>query len=306
MILKPAVLRPGDGIGVIAPAGPVTPDDLEPGLRHLEALGFRVVPGDHVYDSLGYTAGDDATRLEDLHAMFARPEVRAVLCARGGYGCLRLLPRIDLDLIRSHPKVLVGYSDVTALLMGLHAATGLITFHGPVVKALPGEEARDLDRLLRWVGEGARPPVVDLAPHARVVRGGRATGPVLGGNLSLMCHLLGTPFLPSLDRAVLFLEDTREPLYKIDRMLTHLALAGVFDRLSAVLVGDFNGNGAGDDVLGLLEEHLPGRAAPVVAGLSVGHAGRNVPVPIGMEATLDTGRMELVWHEPCVLLDQRR
>ncbi|MCF8063385.1 MAG: LD-carboxypeptidase, partial [Deltaproteobacteria bacterium] len=235
-----------------------------------------------------------------LHTMFARPEVKAVFCARGGYGCLRLLPRIDLSLIRARPKIFVGYSDVTALLWGLHAATGLVSFHGPVVKGLHGETVQDLERLLRWICEAGEPPEIDLLPGGRVIREGRATGPVFGGNLSLVSHLVGTPFMPDLDGAILFLEETHEPLYRIDRMLTHLALGGVFERLSGFLLGEFDGDHSVEDLLALLMEHLSPLDIPVVAGLPVGHGNRNLPLPIGLPALLDTGGMRLSWLEPCV------
>jgi muramoyltetrapeptide carboxypeptidase len=298
-MLKPRRPKAGDRIGVIAPAGPVAPEDLEPGLRILAGYGFRVVEGTHLYDTRGYTAGDDPARLEDVHAMFTRPDVGAVFCARGGYGCLRLLPRIDLSLIRAHPKTFVGYSDVTALLWGLHAATGLVSFHGPVVKGIHGETIQDLERLLHWIRDAGEPPRIDLAPWTRVIREGRATGRVFGGNLSLVSHLVGTPFMPDLDGAILFLEETREPLYRIDRMLTHLALGGVFDRLSGFLLGEFDGDHSEEDVLSLLMEHLSPLDIPVLAGLPVGHGSRNLPLPIGLPAVLDTGDPSLSWLEPC-------
>jgi muramoyltetrapeptide carboxypeptidase len=298
-MLKPSRLKPGDRIGVIAPAGPVAPEDLKPGLRTLADYGLRVIEGAHLYDVRGYTAGDDDARLEDFHAMLVRPDVGAVFCARGGYGCLRLLPRIDLSLVRAHPKAVVGYSDVTALLWGLHAAAGLVSFHGPVVKGLHGDTMQDLERLIHWIRETGDPPRIDLGAGTRVIRGGRATGPVFGGNLSLVSRLVGTPFMPDLNGAILLLEDTREPLYRIDRMLTHLALAGVFDRLSGFLLGAFDGDHSEEDVLSLLMEHLSPLGIPVVAGLPVGHGGRNLPLPIGLPAVLDTDDMRITWLEPC-------
>jgi muramoyltetrapeptide carboxypeptidase len=297
--LKPPSLKPGDRIGVIAPAGPVTPEDLEPGLRLLQDFGYLVETGPHLYDARGYTAGDDEARLEDLHAMFARPDVGAIFCARGGYGCLRLLPRIDPSLIRARPKILMGYSDVTALLWGLHKATGLVSFHGPVVRGLREGSVQDLERLVGWMREPGRPPRIDLPPETRVVREGRASGPLFGGNLSLVSRLVGTPFMPDLAGAVLFLEDTREPLYRIDRMVTHLALAGVFDGLSGFLMGAFDGDHSEENALSLLMEHLAPLNIPVVAGMPVGHRGRNLPLPLGLPALLDTGDMHLSLLEPC-------
>lgn len=301
MILKPPRLKEGDLVGVIAPAGPVSPEDLEPGIQRLEDFGYRAFRGAHLYDSLAYTAGDDASRLEDLHAVFARPEIRAVFCARGGYGCLRLLSQIDASLVRTNPKILMGYSDITSLLWGLHAATGLVCFHGPVVKGFKSREgSADLESLFRWVRDPADPPEIDLSPTGRVVHEGKASGPVFGGNLSLISSLLGTPFMPDLSGAILFLEETREPLYRIDRMLTHLTLGGVFDRLSGLLAGDFGENKVTYEVVDLLRERLYPLGIPVVTGLPVGHCGHNTPLPIGLPAVLDTDRMRLSYLEPCV------
>lgn len=301
MTLKPPRLQSGDLVGVIAPAGPVSPEELRPGIRRLEGFGFRVMPGEHLYDSLEYTAGDDASRLEDLHAMFARPEIRAVFCARGGYGCLRLLPQINAALVRSHPKILMGFSDITSLLLGLHKITGLVCFHGPVVKGFKGKEGSlGLESFFRWIRDPAHPPEIDLSPTGRIIREGRVSGPVFGGNLSLVSHLLGTPFMPDLKGAILFLEETREPLYRIDRMLTHLALGGVFDSISGLLAGDFGENNTNDAVLDLLMERLYPLGIPVVTGLSVGHYGRNLPLPVGLPAVLDTDRKLLAYTEPCV------
>ncbi|MFO7784118.1 MAG: S66 peptidase family protein [Thermodesulfobacteriota bacterium] len=301
MILKPPRLQSGDLVGVIAPAGPVSPEDLEPGIRRLEGFGCRAVRGVHLYDSLAYTAGDDASRLEDLHAMFARPEIRAVFCARGGYGCIRLLSRIDPALFRTHPKILMGYSDITSLLWGLHASTGLVCFHGPVVRGFKDRErSADLETFFRWVQDPVRPPEIDLSPTGRAVCEGRASGPVFGGNLSLVSHLMGTPFMPDLSGAILFLEETREPLYRIDRMLAHLALGGVFDKLSGLLAGDFGENNTNDAVLGLFRERLHPLGIPLATGLPVGHYGRNIPLPIGLPAVLDTDLMRLSYLEPCV------
>lgn len=302
MIRKPPVLRDGDRVGVIAPAGPVTPDELEPGLRALEAFGLEVVAGAHLYDVRGYTAGEDRARAADLDAMFSRTDIRAVFCARGGYGCLRLLPLIDMEGVRKHPKILMGYSDVTSLLWALYAEAGLVSFHGPVVKGLADHGGRDLAHFLSWTQDPARPPEIDLSETCRVLVAGRAYGPVFGGNLSLVSHLVGTRFMPDLTGAILFLEETREPIYRIDRMLTHLALSGQLNGLAGVLAGRFEQNGEDADVDGLLQECFEPQGIPVLTGFPVGHGPENTPVPIGLPATLDTDRMRLVWHESCFAL----
>ncbi|MGD8386421.1 MAG: LD-carboxypeptidase [Desulfobacteraceae bacterium] len=299
MIQKPPILRVGNRVGVIAPAGPVTPDELDPGIRALEDFGLEVAPGEHLYDIRGYTAGDDRARAEDLDAMFSRPDIQAVFCARGGYGCMRLLPRIDMESIRANPKILMGYSDITSLLWALFAETGLVSFHGPVVKGFTEQGGQDLTRFFSWLRDPARPPEIDLSQTCRVLYGGRASGPVFGGNLSLVSHLVGTRFMPDLTGAILFLEETREPLYRIDRMLTHLALSGRLARLSGFLAGRFGENETSIEVDDLLRECFEPLGIPVLTGFPVGHGPVNTPVPIGLAATLDTDRMRLTWHESC-------
>ncbi|MBN2126288.1 MAG: LD-carboxypeptidase [Deltaproteobacteria bacterium] len=298
MILKALRLRPGDRIGIIAPAGPVDASEMAPGIALLESQGYEVVPSDHLYDRQGYLAGEDAARLHDLHAMFRDGAVRAILCARGGYGSMRLLEKIDFDLIGRNPRIFVGYSDITALLWAMHARTRLVTVHGPMVRELLRDEGRNLEYLLDLLSS-ERPPRLDLS-GATVLRRGHAVGPLFGGNLSLICHLLGTPFLPSLQGALLFIEDRGEPPYRVDRMLTHLRLGGVLEGLAGVVAGSFDDCGEPSELDGVLAEVLSGLDIPVVSGLPVGHAARNVPLPIGIPAELDTEAMRLSVLEPCV------
>lgn len=299
MILKPPPLRKGDRVGILAPAGPVSPGELAPGIERLKSFGLDVALGPHLYESLGYTAGDDDARLEDLHVFFQAQDIRGIFCARGGYGSLRLLPLIDFDVISSRPKVLMGFSDITALLMGLHEKTGLVSFHGPVVRGFVGKNRGDLERFFRWMEAPAAPPVIDLPDSAKVLVPGMGTGKVFGGNLSTLSHLVGTGFLPDLKGAVLFLEEVNEPLYRIDRMLTHLHLAGVFRKISAFLFGDFSLGGDESRVHGLLMKYLDPLGIPVVSGLPVGHGTDNIPLPMGVSATLDTGKRVLSFAEPC-------
>jgi muramoyltetrapeptide carboxypeptidase len=297
--LKPPPLKKGDRVGVIAPAGPVSPSDLEPGIKRLMAFGLDVTLGPHLYENTKYTAGDDHARLDDLHAMFGDPEIRGVFCARGGYGCLRLLPLIDLDLITNDPKIVMGFSDITALLLGLYSRTGLVAFHGPVVRGFAKKNERDIHTFFQWMDSPASPPELILPDFTKVLAPGNASGKVFGGNLSLFTHLIGTGYMPDLDGAILFLEDTNEPLYRIDRMLTHLHLAGVFKKLSGFLAGDFSENIADAEVNDLLLEYLEPLKIPVVTGLPVGHGKANTPMPIGIPATLDTDNLTLSYDEAC-------
>ena len=298
-VIRPTALRPGDRIGVIAPAGRVNESDLQPGLRMLESSGFEVCLGAHLYDGQGYLAGDDEARLEDLHAMFLDREIKAIFCARGGYGSLRLLDRISYDLIRRNPKIFVGYSDIIALLVAIQERTGLVTFHGPMVREF-GRADRENWESLNYLLSTGRPPRLSLN-HGTALVNGKATGPLLGGNLSLLCHLTGTPFFPSLEGCILFIEERGEAPYRLDRMLTHLALSGGLKGLAGLVAGEFEGCGEATIVNGLLTDIFSGSGIPVATGLPVGHGRKNIALPLGLAAELDTGLMTLSIMEGCVV-----
>ena len=297
-VAKPDRLHRGDRIGIVAPGGPVTREELEPGIRLLESRGYSIISAPHLYAQTGYLAGDDDNRLQDLHMMFRDPEVKAVFCARGGYGTLRLLDQIDYSLIDDNPKIVAGYSDITALLLALYKMNGLATFHGPLVKDLTKNKNRNITALLDMIGSE---DAVEWDLHETTcLRPGRAAGPLLGGNLTLISHLLGTPYMPSLSGAILFIEDRGEPLYRIDRMLTHLYLGGVLKELAGLVAGSFEYNGDAMDIGQLLMERTSESGIPVVAGMPFGHGRVNLPLPVGLRASIDTESMTLSALEPCV------
>ncbi|MFO7985909.1 MAG: LD-carboxypeptidase [Desulfatiglandaceae bacterium] len=297
--MKPRALHHGDGVGIISPAGPVSEDQLAAGIKRLESSGFKVHTGPHVYAKSNYLAGEDSLRLADFHAMFLNSEIKAVFCSRGGYGSLRLLDRIDYDLVRKHPKLLIGFSDITALLMALYKHSGLVTFHGPMVVNLSSIRTASWTHFHRLLSEGG--PVTIPCSQGKVLSKGRAVGPLLGGNMSLICHLIGTPFFPSLHGAILFLEDRGEPPYRLDRMLTHLAQAGELQDLAGVVAGRFVDCGGMTAFHGLLEARFAGTDVPVVTGFPLGHGSDNLALPMGIRAELDTDRMTLRTMEPHVL-----
>jgi muramoyltetrapeptide carboxypeptidase len=270
----------------------VDASELEPGLALLRSAGFRVVLAGHVYDRRDYLAGDDQARLEDLNSMLGRPEIRAVVCARGGYGSLRLLPGVRYDVIREDPKVIVGYSDITALLNAVHKETGLVTFHGPMVRDLGGKSRDNWDDLLRIMISG-KGKTLALAPRGRALVEGKACGPLAGGNLSVLCHLAGTPFFPELEGAILFLEDIGEPGYRVDRMLTHLMLTGRIRGVSGIALGEMVDCGAPETLEDIFADILSPLGVPLATGLPVGHGDRNAALPIGLPAELDTRAMTL-------------
>jgi muramoyltetrapeptide carboxypeptidase len=297
--LKPPRLRQGDPIGVLAPAGPVEHDELRPGIEALESLGFPVVLSSHAFSRTGYLAGGDELRLRDLHAMFEDERIKAILCARGGYGVLRLFENMDFELVRKHPKILVGYSDITALLLAVYRKSRLVTVHGPVLRDMGKNRGRNLASLMNLLT--SREPFALQCREGRAVIPGSAEGRLIGGNLSLITHLLGTPFMPSPEGSLLFVEEKGEALYRIDRMLTHLRLSGFLARCEGVMIGSFEDCGDPSEVDALIEERLGDLGVPVMTGLPVGHGEENVALPIGVKAVLDTTRGTLALKEPCVL-----
>jgi muramoyltetrapeptide carboxypeptidase len=296
--VKPRQLKQGEKIGVIAPAGPVLETELQAGIELLEEFGHKVKLAPHLYDKQDYLAGDDEARLEDFHAMFTDNRVRAIFCARGGYGSLRILDKIDYKILRENPKILVGYSDITALLLAIYEKTGLVTFHGPVIKELTKRTIGNLESFLNQVSSDGFFEL-ELA-GGRSLKPGRATGVLLGGNLSLICHLIGSPFMPSLKGALLFIEEKGEDLYRIDRMLTHLRLSGVLEELEGLVAGSFQDCGDRASIDRLLLDTVSGLNIPLVTGLPVGHGLINVSLPIGLQAAIDADKMTLQILEPCV------
>ena len=299
-ILQPRALRPGDEVAVVAPAGAVRDQAaLQRGLDRLRRWGLfpDVLPS--VHSQLDWPAGSplaasDAVRLGDLQRAFAEPRYRAVFCARGGYGTTRLLDQLDWAALAAAPKFLIGYSDITALQAAAWRQLRLVTLHGPMVATSteldPGPDGWELQRQLLFAP--ARPPALPwLAEAATVLVPGVAEGPLLGGNLSLLCALLGTPWAPDLQGAILCLEDVGEAPYRLDRMLTQLASAGVFRQVAGVALGDFhqpNTPAASVDpgTLAVLRERLAGLPVPVVAGLPFGHRPGSWTLPLGAPARL--------------------
>jgi len=291
--IKGSRLQPNQTVGVIAPASPVSKSKIVEGLQLVESFPLKVRLGSHLFDRLSYLAGSDHDRVSDLHQMFSDPEIKAIFSTRGGYGSARLLDKIDFDLIRENPKVLIGFSDLTALLISLYKETGLVTIHGPTLSDLPrGKNWQHLSRLITT----SHKPLISLL-HGRAVNKGKAKGILLGGNLSTICALLDTPFLPSFENVILFLEEKGESPYRVDRMLTHLLLSGRLAQVSALVIGKMKDCGEQELLYSLLQERLGTLSVPVVTGLPVGHGDENISVPLGLPALLDTDRMVLEIEE---------
>lgn len=293
-ILIPPPLEPGNVVGIVAASGPAIPEMLTEGIKFLETAGFRVRVGSHLYECNGYLAGTDAQRCQDLNAMLADEEIRGVFFARGGYGIMRLLDGLDHAAVTRDPKILVGMSDVSALSLSLFAHCGLVTWAGPMVA---GQVGSGLDALsAEWFIKALTESMYgrNLLPDDRAVRvlkPGRARGPLIGGCLSLVTALLGTCHAPDFSEAVLFLEDVNEPAYRIDRMLTQLKLARVLDRVAGIVLGHFTGNDGNDlslDAGEILSGLLSDRAIPVLCGFPHGHVLPNLTLPHGALVELAT------------------
>ncbi|MEJ6669281.1 MAG: LD-carboxypeptidase [Pseudomonadales bacterium] len=301
-------LQSGMTIGLIAPASNAFEDhDLEFAMDIVRSLGFKVKPGAHLFDRRGYLAGLDAARANDLNTMFEDPAVDAIFCARGGFGASKLLPLIDYDAIARNPKILLGYSDITALHLAINGQTGLITFHGPIAtQQFSPYTVEAFRRLLQTVPKapiiGAPPPFLRAPGRAerinrlKTLKPGQATGRLIGGNLSLITHLLGTPYAPDFRGAILFLEDVDEAPYRIDRMLTALWLAGVFDQIAGLVIGKFTNAQASGPSLSIdtiLNDRVAPLSIPVLQGLMIGHIEDQATLPVGAMATLDADRQQL-------------
>jgi len=303
-LIRPRALRPGETVGVITPSTPVTdPDRLALVTRTLNHFGLRAKVGKNVgRHSVDFAASVDE-RLDDLHAMFRDKEVAAVFALRGGYGAGHLLDRIDYDLIRRNPKIFLGFSDITALHLAIHKRARLVTFHGPVITSSFTDYTQANFRKALFetqpIGKVTNPHEDnELRPKhvLRTIRQGTATGPLIGGNLSLITATMGTPFEVETRGTIFFIEDVGEEPYRVDRMLTQLRLAGKFDGVAGVIFGECDGCGPSDYkpsfaspyTLGEVVDNILGKLkVPVLSGLTIGHTADQLTLPLGVTATLD-------------------
>lgn len=283
-------LREGARVALIAPSGVVRrTEDIERAVSNVHSFGWIPVPAAHVVSQLGYLAGSDSERLADINAAFASDDIDAIWCVRGGYGSMRLLADLDYAALRRRRRPVIGFSDITALHSAIHRQCGLVTFHAPTARSRLTEFSRaSLARALIDQTDSCGP-----IPAARVLATGRATGRLIGGNLALVTALLGTPFAPNFDGAILILEDIGEAVYRIDRMLRQLILAGALQRCSAIVAGSFRpprdevaaDNRSLDDVLAEAATHA---GIPCIAGAPFGHIADQWTIPLGAIGELDT------------------
>jgi len=295
-VLRPPALCAGDEVRLVSPAGPTQPERVARGIELLTHWGLRPSVGRHAYAQQGYLAGPDRDRLADLNEAFADPSVRGVVCTRGGYGSQRIVDGIDMDAVRADPKVVVGFSDITALQLALWRGARLATVHGPGAAWLDERTGPEAAESLRRAVMGTDPAVIKAREDEEtfpVRRPGASPGPVtgvlLGGNLCLLCATVGTPDLPDLTGAILLIEEVGEPPYKVDRMLVHLRRAGVLNGLAGVAVGQFTdcADVWPTSIVDVLDEYLSPLGVPVLGGLPIGHGRDQLSVGLGVPATLD-------------------
>lgn len=314
-LIKPPRLRQGDLVGLIAPGGRTNDAAIEAAVQRIEALGFRVKQAANLRAVHGNYAGSVQQRIADLHAMFADRDVKALWCIRGGSGCISLLSSIDYALIRAHPKILLGYSDITALHLALYRHAGLVTFHGPVAMSGPSDYASE--HLLAILSAPQARYTIPMAlensrraieePHyaMRTTTHGQASGRLLGGNLSMVAALAGTPYAADFRNCILYLEEVNEEPYRIDRWMTQLDLAVGFAKAAGVMIGICENCGPqGENPSLTLDEtldlHLKPLTIPAVSGYSFGHIRHQFTIPVGIKATLDTERQTLTLREAAV------
>jgi len=298
--IKPRPLRKGDMIGIVAPASSMDDSLVRRAVENISRRGYEVKLSSGYLQRRGYLASDDKTRAAELNAFFLDKSVKAILCLRGGYGSPRILDRLDYDAIRQNPKIFIGYSDITALLNGIHTKTGLVSFHGPMAKEFsigkgltPYTEKyfwpvfTPQSRLFAdWGGAGPKG-----RSHLKTLAGGKAEGVLVGGNLSVLTCTIGTPYEARSRDCILFLEDVNETPFRIDRMLNQLRLSGMLARYKGVILGSFTGclplRGRGIGLLDVFDHYFGKLGVPVLSGYAAGHQPDQATLPIGSRVRLD-------------------
>jgi muramoyltetrapeptide carboxypeptidase len=309
-MLKPRRLVKGDLIGIVSPASTIADlSRIDRGVTYLERLGYRVTVGKHVTKVYGYLAGTDEERVADLHEMFANANVKAVFCIRGGYGTPRILSQVNYRLIGRHPKIFVGYSDITALQLAIWRKCRLVTFHGPMLGVDLADPMDSFTEEMLWrvlTSPKRLGNVLQPDEPVSVLRQGRCSGPLLGGNLALLTSIMGTGYLPSFDGALLYIEDIGEEPYRVDRMLAQLRHAGILDDVKGVLGGKFTDCGPKDPSKPSLTldqvflEAAEKLSGPFLANLPFGHESKKMTIPLGIRGRFDTSKKTVEYLEGAV------
>lgn len=311
-IVKPEKLEKGDLIGLVSPASlPADLSRINKGVSYLENMGYQVEVGKNVGSQRGYLAGTDEQRLEDLHDMFANKEVKAIFSVRGGYGSGRLLEKIDYDLIRKNPKIFVGYSDITALQMAFLKNTGLVTFAGPMVAVDFHDEVDPFAEEIFWSTLTSKNKIGKIKnpedENFYILSHGRDEGMIIGGNLSILCSLMGTEYEPDYQDKILIIEEIGEVPFRVDRMFNQLRLAGVFKKVRGVILGRFVDCYESDDkksslsLNDVIADYFANLDIPVFYNIKHGHIRQNITIPFGLNVKLNTSRKFIEFTESAVI-----
>jgi muramoyltetrapeptide carboxypeptidase len=304
-MLKP--IKKNATIGVIAPAYTPDPEKLSMGIEYLRSRGYKVVEGRSLSASYGHFAGVDQVRLDDLHEMYHHSEIEAIFCARGGWGCLKYIDKLDYELIRRKAKVLVGYSDITTLQLAIFKKTGIPSLSGPMVAVEMGTGILNYTEehfFNQLYNTSARYDLDMNLTGLSILNEGKADGILLGGCLSLLASQLGTPYMPSFKGSILFIEDVGESSYKIDRYLAQLKQADILNSISGAILGEFIDCDPEDDdsksfkVMDIIHEYFDSLDIPVVYEFPYGHGMKKVTMPIGVYTILDTKKCLLSFANP--------
>ncbi len=313
--LFPKRLQAGQTCGLINPAGAIFhPDDIQLTEEILAALGLNTKRGSHLLDRYGYLAGTDQARADDINKMFADPDVDAILTVRGGWGCNRLLQYLDYDLISRNPKILMGYSDITSILVAIYAKTGLICFHGPVGISTWNEFTVDYVRRILFQGELAtmENPVdennlnIQYENRVLTLSPGRSKGELVGGNLAVLSSMIGSDYLPEWKGKILFVEEVGEDIYRVDRMLTQLKLSGILSQLNGFIFGKCTKCNPGETYGSLtleevLNDHIVPLEIPAWYGSMIGHIEDKFTMPIGVKVEIDSAVGKIKMLEAAVI-----
>ena len=304
--IKPRALQPGDTIGLVSPASPVyNPDDFEEMLVKVKSLGYKVVLGEHVRDRRGYLAGTDQDRAKDLMNMFQNPVIDGILCVRGGWGCNRMLPYLDFEVIASNPKILCGFSDITSLHLALWKKARMHTFHGPV--GTSSWSSYSTKYFKEVIENGGMPLYQYPENHGEdhlTIEPGTTEGILLGGNLTVLSSLIGSEYLPDFTDAILYLEDVGEDVYRVDRMLTQLKLSGILKNINGFIFGKCTNCDAGANSLSLeqvFNDHISPLNIPAFYGALISHETDNSTIPVGIKASMNAELGSIQLMEPAVI-----
>lgn len=301
-ILKPKRLKVGDTIGLICPAAPAfSKETVQIVAESMQALGFNVKYGKNIWKRYGYLAGTDEERASDINEMFGDSSVQGILCVHGGWGCARLLTLLDYQMIKKNPKVIVGYSDITALLLGIHAQTGLVTFHGPVGGSTWNDFSVKYFKSVLMNAEKVKyenpkskgDNLTQVEDRIATINSGNTIGRLIGGNLTVLSHIMGSKYVPDFKKSIVFLEDVEEQPYSMDRMLNHLKLCGVFEEMNGFVFGKCtkcepsSGSFGSLTLEDLWEDHIKPTNKPAFVGAMIGHINNKFTMPIGIEVEIN-------------------